>query len=66
MDNSFRNVQNIRKNVYDIIISHIYHTIKAEKQLRWIYLFVDAAAAVQRLHADEVLPSDAAERSHHC
>ena len=37
MENCFRNVQNIRKNVYDIIISPIYHTIKAEKQLQWIY-----------------------------
>ena len=32
MENCLRNVQNIRKNVYDIIISSIYHTIKAEKQ----------------------------------
>ena len=28
MENGFRNVQNIRKNVYDIIISPIYHNIK--------------------------------------
>ena len=34
-ENAFWNVQNIRKNVYDIIIS-IYHAIKAEKQLQWI------------------------------
>ena len=33
MENCFRDVQNIRKNVYDIIISPIYHKIKAEKQL---------------------------------
>ena len=41
MVNCFRNVENIRKYVYDIIISPIYHTIKAEKQLQWIYLQVD-------------------------
>ena len=34
MENCFRNVQNIRKNVFDIIISPIYHKIKAEKQLQ--------------------------------
>ena len=27
MENYFRDVQNIRKNVYDIIISPIYHSI---------------------------------------
>ena len=37
MENCFRNVKNIRKNVYDIIISPVYHKIKAEKQLQWIY-----------------------------
>ena len=35
MENCFRNVQNIRKNVYDII-SLIYYAIKAEKQLRGV------------------------------
>ena len=34
MENCFRNVQNMRKNVNDIIISPIYHKIKAEKQLQ--------------------------------
>ena len=33
MENCFRNVQNKRINVYDIIISAIYHKMKAEKQL---------------------------------
>ena len=33
MENCFRNVQNIRKSVYDNIISPIHHKIKAEKQL---------------------------------
>ena len=36
MENCFRNVQNIRKNVYDNIISRVYNKIKAEKQLQWI------------------------------
>ena len=38
MNNCFRNVHNIRKNVYGIIISPIYYTIKAAKQLQWIHL----------------------------
>ena len=36
--NAEKKVQNVRKNVYYIIISPIYHKIKAEKQLQWIYL----------------------------
>ena len=31
--NCFWNVQNIRKNVYDIIVSPIYHKIKATMDL---------------------------------
>ena len=33
------NTKKPRKNVYDIIISPINQTIKAEKQLQWIYLY---------------------------
>ena len=33
MVNCLRNVQNIRKNVYDIIICPIYHKIKADRNL---------------------------------
>ena len=36
MQNCFRKVQNIRKNIYDIIISPIYHVIKAYQQLQCI------------------------------
>ena len=31
---SLNNVQNIRKNIYNIIICPIYYEIKAEKQLK--------------------------------
>ena len=39
MENCFRNVEKIRKNVYDNIISPIYYTTKAEKQLKCLVLF---------------------------
>ena len=45
MENFFRNVQNIRRNVNDIIISPIYHKIKAEKQLQWIETAILNSAA---------------------
>ena len=38
IENFLRNVKNIRKHIYNIVISPIYYTINAEKQPQWIYL----------------------------
>ena len=50
IENCFRNVQNIRGNVYDIIISTIYHKIKAEKQLQWSHPHLVVVVCVRGSH----------------
>ena len=57
MENCFRNVQNTIKNVYDIIISHIYHKIKAEMQLQWIFLQYDMYTLINIGTLDSARPS---------